>query len=710
MISSKYRMKQERKLGNQMYRYLASYVVLLMIPCLFGWGTYTFFYKEMLNEYHNATLSEMEGAVKEIDDSMNQMIHYFDQISYTPQLRQYMGDKSGYNKSQLVNVLKVYSESNRFVDDYGLWDGKAGMIYTPDGHYGAEVYFSLMLGNENVFQAKQDISGILPRMVQYENAEQNTFVYICPLRSLNMNITSAPYAFFYILRESELRGLIPQQDGEISISLGKPEELGVWQRDEMTWYSAWSGKTDIAINLSLNRDSLPERLTQQRTAFTLLMLATVLVSIGLSVWMSINNVKPIRKLLVDLLPYRVGNGKMETNEIRRIADIMDDILNVSDQMGKRINEQKNMLRQQSLMLLLAGSYDQSTLETLRRIGIEADERPCFVALFFARRQINDTILEILERLIYPTGFEVNIVEMEGIDAIAALVILDHDSGEERKRFVTLFQNAAQEYRLPIGVNVGGVVSGIRKASVSLSEAQSLGVEDEGVRFFYPSNSRVPVWQNESSRVMICLIQALRNGNEAAMDGFVDEVFAEIDGQANDLMIRRCAYYEMFNSLIHEFATLNVEVDFEGTEHYINSARREECAISLKKMLHSACRQVQQQTANSNERRTDEIIQYVMEHLGDADLCIDLLIEQFDISANQISRIFRQKTGYGFREYLISQRMMKAKELLMGSDKSITEISVITGYTNSSYFIKTFKTYYGMTPVQYKKQAENISHL
>lgn len=710
MISKKHRMDRERKLGNQIYKYLASYVVLLMIPCLFGWGTYTYFYREMLNEYHNTALSDMKGAIKEIDDSMDRMIHYFDQISYTPQLRQYMGDKSGYNKSQLVNVLKIYSESNRFVDDYGLWDGENDMIYTPDGHYGTEVYFSWMLGSKNVFQGKQDISGILSRMVQYEDAEQNTFVYICPLRSLNMNITNAPYAFFYILRENELKGLLQQQEGEISISLGRPDELGVRQYKDMTWYSVWSADTDVAISVSMNHDSFPERLGKQRITFTLLMLVTVLVSIALSVWMSINNVKPIRKLLVDLLPYRIGKGKTDSNEIRRIADIMDDILNVSDQMGKRINEQKNMLRQQSLMLLLSGNYDQSTLETLNRIGIEADDRPCFVALFFSKKQINDTILEILERLIYPTGFEVNIVEMEGIDAIAALVILDKDSGEERKRFVMLFQNAAQEYRLSIGVNIGGVVSGIEKASVSLSEAQSLGVDGEDIRFFYPSNSRVPVWQNESSRAMICLIQALRNGNEPAMDGFVDEVFAEIDGQANDLMIRRCAYYEMFNSLIHEFATLNVEVDFEGTEHYINSMRREEYAISLKSMLHSACMQVQQQTANSNERRTDEIIQFVMEHLSDADLCIDLLIEQFDISANQISRIFRQKTGYGFREYLISQRMLKAKELLMGSDKSITEISAITGYTNSSYFIKTFKTYYGMTPVQYKKQAENISHL
>jgi len=276
--------------------------------------------------------------------------------------------------------------------------------------------------------------------------------------------------------------------------------------------------------------------------------------------------------------------------------------------------------------------------------------------------------------------------------------------------VAMFQNAAQEYRLSIGVNVGSVVSGIEKASVSLSEAQSLGIEGEGVRFFYSSHSCLPVWQNESSRGMICLIQALRNGNEQAVDGFVDDVLMEIDSQVNAPLMRRCAYYEMFNSVIHEITALNMQVDFEEAEHSIRSMRREEYSARLKSLLHMACKQVLQQNTRSNERRTDEIIEYVMEHLGDADLCVDLLIEQFDISANQISRIFRQKTGYGFREYLISQRMLRAKELLMGSDKNIAEISAITGYTNSSYFIKTFKTYYGMTPAQYKKQAENISHI
>ena len=92
-----------------------------------------------------------------------------------------------------------------------------------------------------------------------------------------------------------------------------------------------------------------------------------------------------------------------------------------------------------------------------------------------------------------------------------------------------------------------------------------------------------------------------------------------------------------------------------------------------------------------------------QHVG-----VDLLIDRFGISSHQISRIFRQKTGYGFREYLISLRMQRAKELVVSSDQSIADIATNLGYGNATYYIKTFKLYYGITPMQLKKQSDSIS--
>jgi len=48
------------------------------------------------------------------------------------------------------------------------------------------------------------------------------------------------------------------------------------------------------------------------------------------------------------------------------------------------------------------------------------------------------------------------------------------------------------------------------------------------------------------------------------------------------------------------------------------------------------------------------------------------------------------------------RMNKAKELLLHSDLPIADIAERTGFTNSSYFYRTFKRCNGVTPNEYRR--------
>ncbi len=45
----------------------------------------------------------------------------------------------------------------------------------------------------------------------------------------------------------------------------------------------------------------------------------------------------------------------------------------------------------------------------------------------------------------------------------------------------------------------------------------------------------------------------------------------------------------------------------------------------------------------------------------------------------------------------------AKELLLGTDQSCTEICFQVGYNNQSYFTRTFKSVVGLTPRQFRIQ-------
>ncbi len=73
----------------------------------------------------------------------------------------------------------------------------------------------------------------------------------------------------------------------------------------------------------------------------------------------------------------------------------------------------------------------------------------------------------------------------------------------------------------------------------------------------------------------------------------------------------------------------------------------------------------------------------------------------------LSHQFKKVTGFSFKEYLILQRIAKAKELICHSTENITEIGLSSGFNNINHFIRIFKKYEGITPYQYRKRM-NVS--
>lgn len=68
----------------------------------------------------------------------------------------------------------------------------------------------------------------------------------------------------------------------------------------------------------------------------------------------------------------------------------------------------------------------------------------------------------------------------------------------------------------------------------------------------------------------------------------------------------------------------------------------------------------------------------------------------------LSRLFKKETGESLTEYIQSEKMKLARELLRGSDKPISEIALIAGYGNMSYFSKAFKKQFNVSPLAYRK--------
>ncbi|WP_332074999.1 AraC family transcriptional regulator [Paenibacillus sp. GYB004] len=94
------------------------------------------------------------------------------------------------------------------------------------------------------------------------------------------------------------------------------------------------------------------------------------------------------------------------------------------------------------------------------------------------------------------------------------------------------------------------------------------------------------------------------------------------------------------------------------------------------------------------------IRYIQSQYA-APLSLDDIAANAGLSKYHFSRVFLSKTGIQPMQYLRKIRIEKASAQLAQSTKSIETIARETGFDNSNYFIRVFKSIVGLTPNQYR---------
>ena len=80
--------------------------------------------------------------------------------------------------------------------------------------------------------------------------------------------------------------------------------------------------------------------------------------------------------------------------------------------------------------------------------------------------------------------------------------------------------------------------------------------------------------------------------------------------------------------------------------------------------------------------------------------------QFGMSESQFSRFFRRATGNTFTDFVNRIRVSRACHLLMETERRITDICFEVGFNNVANFNRRFLDVKGMTPSEFRRQAEH----
>lgn len=101
-----------------------------------------------------------------------------------------------------------------------------------------------------------------------------------------------------------------------------------------------------------------------------------------------------------------------------------------------------------------------------------------------------------------------------------------------------------------------------------------------------------------------------------------------------------------------------------------------------------------------DRKLLQVLEYINEYL-EQDIKLADLAKLLEMSRFHFSRLFRQSIGISPHQYLLQQRIERAKQLLKQTDKPIVEIALMCGFNSHSHLSKQFKQLTSLTPKAYR---------
>ncbi len=109
--------------------------------------------------------------------------------------------------------------------------------------------------------------------------------------------------------------------------------------------------------------------------------------------------------------------------------------------------------------------------------------------------------------------------------------------------------------------------------------------------------------------------------------------------------------------------------------------------------------VSKEEKNNTYTKAQKIKDYLDENTEDK-VSLEELTLKFSISEGHIIRLFKKEFDLSLHSYILNKKVHKARELL-GSDETILNIALQSGFYDQSHLNKAFKRVFSLTPKEYQ---------
>jgi AraC-like DNA-binding protein len=688
-------------------RWLASYLIILMVPLLLSIAIYFFARQIIFHASEEIYAATLEQARNEVDSQLTVLYQVLNHITVSSnvQILSFIRDELNpgdyFVIYKLVNELKHYQATYPLLDDTLVVLNRAGTVAGKYGHMSLDMFFDLFLSESGL--GREEFKGTMKdpgKRTIYKTPDKLFFLQnTAPGNSGTDSVTVA-----LIIRDSLFSSQFLENftangsilyitDGGNSIisTTGEKEELpfpeepaakgaGLVRLNNVQYYALQNHSAVTGWNFHyLIPTDLQRQKARQIQFFTLGgFLICSLFGLFFSIRMSRWNYGEYRNIQINL------------------------------------EDKTRILRKYYLYTLLerpfngAKDTDDMKLYSLQFPG------NCFLVILFIlpegqQSRVNPVFMKIFQEL---AGRHV-VVEMTDAGWNMAAIVNWQDGGEITGLLEDDIEEAQRRIRERFNMAVSAVLSdphrgpeGIYYSNLEARETLQYLAPNNGESILYYRDIK---YSGDSYHYPLeaeqNLINLIRLGNNEKAPGLIRQVFednisrAGVSGPAIKLLVADLMGTLMKGRLDPE-TKLPSEILFPA-EAPGGVPHPERLIDYLEKTLEEICRANRSFLDKKHSRQLGERVKaYINENFRNPDLNISITALHFNLTPAYLSGIFQQQTGLNLLEYISALRIEESKKLLRRG-YSIIKTAELAGFRGSSTFIRIFRKIAGVTPGQYK---------
>ncbi len=213
-------------------------------------------------------------------------------------------------------------------------------------------------------------------------------------------------------------------------------------------------------------------------------------------------------------------------------------------------------------------------------------------------------------------------------------------------------------------------------------------------------------ENESDRVKNEILDALASGNGERVMEIITTKKEELVSNGASVAVMRTVAMEIvsvFMVFAHERGIEPTALFIDGNMPIVAVSTCETTENMFDLLVHindKIMGYTKSSSAEDSENVIESIKRYILQNL-DRDITLDTLSEVVYLTPNYISAVFKKMTGISYKEYLLRERLKRAKELLAENNMKIYEVATAVGYKDSTHFSKVFKQHIGVYPSEFR---------